>query len=91
MTSPPSYTATVVDDRTYCVTVPSAEGRTELTLLVTDVPGLSAQADGIVAATTAAFLLEHQQAQDLPPMIELEDVIAAYPTFVPELQRRLSG
>jgi hypothetical protein len=38
---------------------------------------------------TAAFLLEHQPLIDLPPLIDFDDVAAAYDGYLDELRRRL--
>ncbi|MFD4944658.1 hypothetical protein ACFWNT_19525 [Streptomyces sp. NPDC058409] len=42
-----------------------------------------------VVEETAAFLAERQPVIDLPQMIDLEDVAAAYGDFLDELDRRL--
>lgn len=38
--------------------------------------------DEATARATVAFLLGHQDAEDLPPMFDVGDVIAAYPEAV---------
>ncbi|MEU6970581.1 hypothetical protein AB0A71_23135 [Kitasatospora aureofaciens] len=44
-----------------------------------------------IVAETAAYLSERQQTADLPPMIDLDDVAAAYgDDYLEELGRRLS-
>ncbi|UGQ12776.1 hypothetical protein LO772_03905 [Yinghuangia sp. ASG 101] len=44
-----------------------------------------------VVHETAEFLLAHQPLFDLPPMIDLEDVAAAYDDFLDILRKRLNG
>lgn len=44
-----------------------------------------------VVQETAAFLLAHQPLFDLPPMIDLEDVAAAYDDYLDVVRKRLDG
>jgi hypothetical protein len=43
-----------------------------------------------VVAATAALLTERQLAADLPPVVDLDDVVAAYDDYLGELGGRLS-
>jgi hypothetical protein len=40
---------------------------------------------------TAAYLLEHQPLVDLPPMVDLDDVAAAFDDFPARLRERMAG
>lgn len=40
---------------------------------------------------TAAYLLEHQPLVDLPPLVDLDDVAAAYDDFPARLRERMAG
>jgi hypothetical protein len=42
-----------------------------------------------VIEETSRFLARHQSVIDFPPMIDLEDIAAAYSDYVPTLQVRL--
>ena len=49
-------------------------------------------ADGLaVVDVTLAYLLGHQRLDELPPEVDLEEVIAAYPAFEPLLREHLRG
>jgi hypothetical protein len=49
-----------------------------------------AQIDGArVVEETAYFLAEHQPVIDFPPMVDLEDIAAAYEDFPQQLRKRL--
>ncbi|HSA51542.1 MAG TPA: hypothetical protein VLH10_15720 [Yinghuangia sp.] len=52
--------------------------------------GAGEDAEQRVVHETTAFLLDHQPLFDLPPMIDLEDVAAAYDDYLDELRQRLS-
>jgi hypothetical protein len=43
-----------------------------------------------VVTATAALLTERQLAADLPPVVDLDDVVAAYDDYLGELGDRLS-
>ncbi|MFJ9770738.1 hypothetical protein ACIRVF_05805 [Kitasatospora sp. NPDC101157] len=54
-------------------------------------PSLRRADERRIVAETAAYLSERQQTADLPPMIDLDDVAAAYgDDYLEELARRLS-
>lgn len=65
----------------YLMSVGSADGTTSLTITLARAAEVS---DGVLAddeptaRATFAYLLTHQDASDLPPIIELGDVVAAY-------------
>jgi hypothetical protein len=41
-----------------------------------------------IVEATAVFLLERQLAVDLPPTLDLDDVVAGYDNYLSELERR---
>lgn len=47
--------------------------------------------EATVVEQSVRWLLERQDAQDLPPLIDLDDIAAAYPDFVDDLDHRLAG
>ncbi len=74
---------------TYRVNVPSLDGPTQLTLRLVDAPGVSdgrLEDDEATARATVAFLLGHQDAADLPPMIHIGDVVAAYDDAIDRIE-----
>jgi hypothetical protein len=83
----------LVNDNEYTVRA-EAEGQTVESLFRTDPDYLEriglAEAEGKrVVEETARFLAEHQRVIDFPPMIDLEDIAAAYEDFAQQLQKRL--
>ena len=83
----------LVSDNEYTVRA-EAEGQTVESLFRTDPDYLEriglAEADRKrVVEETARFLAEHQPVIDFPPMIDLEDIAAAYEDFAQQLQKRL--
>jgi hypothetical protein len=83
----------LVNDNEYRVRA-EAEGQTVESLFRTDPDYLGrielAEADGRrVVEETARFLAEHQPVIDFPPMVDLEDIAAAYEDFAQQLQKRL--
>lgn len=66
----------------YAVSVETGEGAVLLTLLLGEA---EANSDGVLgtdegtARATLHYLLEHQGAQDLPQLVDIEEVLAAYP------------
>jgi hypothetical protein len=83
----------LVNDNEYTVRA-EAEGQTVESLFRTDPDYLEriglAEADGKrVVEETARFLAEHQPVIDFPPMIDLEDIAAAYEDFAQQLRKRL--
>ncbi|NUR73854.1 MAG: hypothetical protein HOU81_23830 [Hamadaea sp.] len=83
-----------IDDERHLVEIPFDEGPVEV--LVRASPAAVAQLapDGVptvrVVEETIDFLLARQRADDLPPQLDLEDVLPAYEGFEQELRRRLS-
>ncbi len=68
-------------DGEYLVRTGSLDGSTSVTLILGNVGGASGGRltdDETTARATIQFLLSHQDASDLPPRIEFEDVLAAY-------------
>lgn len=76
-------------DSEYRVQIDSPEGNTSISVLLGDpgdVGGGRLIDDAPTARALIQFLLRHQEASDLPPRIELEDVIAAYVDAVEEIE-----
>lgn len=72
---------TSLEDSTYSTRVASLNGETQLTLRLVDVDQVTdgrLADDEATARATFEFLLEHQDAADLPPQTEIEQVVAAY-------------
>lgn len=68
----------------------SAESRFRATADVMTELGAGDDAEQRVVRESAAFLLDHQPLTDLPPMIDLEDVAAAYDGYLDDLRLRLA-
>lgn len=69
------------DDGEYRVQVGSLDGRTLVSVVLADADDVSGGRlanDAATARATIAYLLTHQDASDLPPRIEIGDVLAAY-------------
>lgn len=81
-------------DHEYLVAVVGGEQRAESRFRATpDVMaelGAGDEAEQRVVRESAAFLLDHQPLVDLPPMIDLADVAAAYDGYLDDLRLRLS-
>lgn len=72
-------------DGEYGARLPSHDGHTSLTVVLSDADDASGGRladDEATAVAMISFLLEHQEATDLPERIEIEDVLAAYPDAV---------
>ncbi|WP_423184678.1 hypothetical protein [Arthrobacter sp. NyZ413] len=83
----------MVNENEYAVRA-EADGSTVESLFRTDpdyLEGLGlAEADGTrIVEETARFLAEHQPVLDFPPMIDLEDIAAAYEDYPEQLRKRL--
>lgn len=68
-------------DGEYMVRVETGEGRVTLDLLLGEAESCSGgtlAADEGTARATIQFLLEHQCAGDLPQLVDIEEVLAAY-------------
>jgi hypothetical protein len=83
----------LVNDNEYAVRS-EAEGQSVESLFRTDPDYLEiiwlAEADGKrVVEETARFLAEHQPVIDFPPLIDLEDIAAAYDDYPQQLRNRL--
>jgi hypothetical protein len=83
----------LVNDNEYAVRS-EAEGQSVESLFRTDPHYLQsiglAEADGKrVVEETARFLAEHQPVIDFPPLIDLEDIAAAYDDYPQQLRNRL--
>lgn len=79
------FTITARDGQEYSAHLASSDGHTSLTIDLTDVDDASAgrlPEDEATAVAAIAFLLEHQEAPDLPGRIEIGDLVAAYPDAV---------
>ena len=69
-------------DGEYAVRVETDEGAVTLDLLLGEAESSSGGAFGAdegTARATVRFLLEHQGAADLPQLVDIEEVLAAYP------------
>ena len=53
-------------------------------------PGFGGFAEARIVEATAEFLIERQFAADLPQALDLDDVAAAYDSYLSELEQRLS-
>ncbi|GGW72778.1 hypothetical protein [Streptomyces xantholiticus] len=88
------YGVQPLGDHEYLLRVPGdareAEFRFRVSPNVLKDLGVDSTAEQFVVRETAAFLLEHQPVMDLPPMIDLEDVAAAYDGYLNELRERLA-
>jgi hypothetical protein len=83
----------LVNDNEYAVRS-EAEGQSVESLFRIDPDYLDriglAEADGKrVVEETARFLAKHQPVIDFPPMIDLEDIAAAYEDYPQQLRNRL--
>ena len=77
------------DQDEYQIRVRSLEGDTSLTVVLANVADVSQGRltdDEMTARATARYLLGHQEASDLPPQIEFEDVVVAYPDAVSSIE-----
>lgn len=52
--------------------------------------GLGNRDEQKIIEETLQFMAEHQSVIDFPPMVDLEDVAAAYSDYASELRRRLT-
>ncbi|MFF4352527.1 hypothetical protein [Streptomyces sp. NPDC001530] len=81
-------------DHAYLVAIRSgtqtAEVEFRATPAVMEALGAGDDAEQRAVRETAAFLLDHQPVIDLPPLIDLDDVEAAYDGYLEELRRRLA-
>lgn len=69
----------------YHVEIGAYAGARSVTLLLGDAASASDGRlgdDEATARATIAYLLEHQGAEDLPPTLDLGDVVASYPDAV---------
>ena len=72
-------------DGEYRVRVGSFDGAAEVVLSLADADDASGGRladDDATASATVAYLLQHQDAADLPPVVDIGDVVAAYPDAV---------
>ena len=72
----------------YRARIGSYDGATIVTLTLGDADAVSEGRladDEATARATVAYLLRHQDAEDLPPMVDLGDVVAAYPDAVEQI------
>lgn len=78
----------------YEATMDSLDGRSSVTLRMVDIAALTdgaLSADEATARAVILFLLEHQDAADLPPQVDGEQVLAAYADAVPGIRAHLGG
>ena len=72
-------------DGEYRLRVGSFDGSTEVVLALGDAAEVSdgrLAVDDATASATVAYLLQHQDAADLPGVVDIGDVVAAYPDAV---------
>lgn len=76
------FTITAQSESEYEVDVRTAEGTASITLRLDDLAELTDGAlapDETTARAVVRVLLEHQGVEDLPPLVDIEEVLAAYP------------
>ncbi|WP_042402190.1 hypothetical protein [Streptacidiphilus carbonis] len=78
-------------DHEYLVRLDDAETRIQVTPDVLRRISAAVTDEPRVVDLTVQWLLERQSAADLPPMLDLDDIAAGYPDFVPDLDRRLAA
>lgn len=88
-----SFEVELVNQNEYLVRA-EAEGQTIESLIRVDSSflegiGLGGFDERKVIEETSRFLAGHQSVIDFPPMIDLEDIAAAYSDYAPALQERL--
>jgi hypothetical protein len=80
-------------DHTYLIQVTEGEEQIEIRIrastAVVQQLGLPEVDETRIVAATAAFLIERQLAIDLPPTLDLDDVVAGYDNYLSELDLRL--
>lgn len=72
-------------DGEYSAQLPGLDGYTSLTVVLVEAVAASEgqlEDDEATARALISFLLEHQEAADLPARIEFADVVVAYPDAV---------
>lgn len=69
----------------------TVESRFKATAEVVDMMNVPETDEKRVVVETVVFLAEHQDLVDLPQMVDLDDVAAAYDDYVDEVGRRLSA
>ncbi|TKA03160.1 hypothetical protein [Actinacidiphila oryziradicis] len=82
-----------LEDHGYLAAIRGGAQRAEVEFRATpdvmEALGIHDAAEQCAVRETAAFLCDHQPVIDLPPLIDLEDVAAAYDDYIEELRRRL--
>lgn len=76
------FEITAQGDGEYVVRVATDEGTVSLRLMLGEAESSSdgvLVADEATARATVTYLLEHQGAGDLPQLVDIEEVLAAYP------------
>lgn len=91
---PVEFQVQPLGDHEYLVVTCSSSGRAESRFraspgVLKDL-GTSTEDEQFVVRETASFLTEHQAVADLPQLIDLDDVAAAYDGYLNELRRRLT-
>ncbi|MGP3991813.1 hypothetical protein [Streptomyces sp. 3N207] len=88
------YHVQALGDHEYLVVIRSGASETESRFRaspdVLDAVGPDSATEERVVRETAAFLLTHQPLIDLPSMIYLEDVAAAYDGYLDQLRQRVA-
>lgn len=79
------------DEHEYLVRTQGAETRVRVTPEVLDRVSASVTDEPRVVELTVDWLLERQQAADLPQLIDLEDVADAYDDYADAIGRRLTA
>lgn len=79
------YLVRVADGRS------TVESRFQATTEVVDMMNVPETDEKRVVEETVVFLAEHQDLVDLPQMVDLDDVAAAYDHYVDEVGRRLAA
>jgi len=75
----------------YVVRTGGVESRITVTPdVLNEVSATEADEPALVEASLA-WLLERQPAADLPPLIDLDDIAAAYEDYVPDMEQKLTA
>ena len=81
-------------DHNYLIQLDEGEEQVEIRIQasndVVQLLGLREADESRIVEATAVFLIERQLAVDLPPTLDLDDVVAGYDNYLSELELRLT-
>jgi hypothetical protein len=86
-------TVVAVGGGQYRIQLPSRDGSVEVILEMADADAASEgrlQDNEATVRATVDYLLSHQEAEDLPPRLEVGDVLAAYPDAIGRIEALLA-